>query len=52
MAIKTVPFNIRAFPLKLHKRLKRFAQKEGRTMTWVIIEAVQKYLDQHDVKEK
>jgi predicted transcriptional regulator len=48
MAAKTVPFNIRDFPLSLHKRLKKFAKEDGRTMTWIILKAVEEYLDRQE----
>ena len=48
MAVKTTNFNLRQFPLSLHKRLKKFAQKEGRTMTWIILKAVEEYLDRQE----
>jgi predicted DNA-binding protein len=45
MAEKTSAFNIREFPVKLRKRLKGVAKKEGRTMTWLVIAAVTEYLN-------
>ena len=48
MAAKKVPFNIRDFPASLHKRLKRFAKEDGRTMTWIILKAVEEYLDRQE----
>lgn len=50
MATKITTFNLRGFPSSLHKRLKRFAKKQGRTMTWIILEAVEEYLDKHEGK--
>jgi predicted DNA-binding protein len=50
MSVKKTNFNLRHFPLSLHKRLKKFAKKEGRTMTWIILKAVEEYLDQHEKK--
>ena len=51
MAVKTTNFNLRHFPASLHLRLKKFAKKEGRTMHWVILKAVEEYLDRHEGKE-
>ena len=50
MAKKPVSFVIRSFPAPLHKRLKKFAKKEGRTMGWIILKSVEEYLDREENK--
>ena len=50
MAEKTKAFLIKEFPVKLHKRLKGVAKREGRTMTWLILAAVTEHLDRLDQK--
>jgi hypothetical protein len=50
MAEKQVPFVVRGFPASLHKRLKMFAVKEGRTMHWIILTSVEEYLDREENK--
>jgi hypothetical protein len=50
MAAKTVPFVVRGFPVPLHRRLKKFAKKEGRTMLWVVLRSVEEYLDREETR--
>ena len=50
MSTKTVPFVVRGFTVPLHRRLKRFAKKEGRTMGWIILKSVEEYLDREENK--
>ncbi len=51
MSRQSVAFVVRAFPPQLHKKLKRFSKREGRTMTWIILKAVEEYLDRHEKEE-
>ena len=52
MAEKVTTVNFKRFPQQLHTRLKRFAEREGRTQLWTICEALRQYLDKHDKKKK
>ena len=42
---ETTPFNCN-LPKTLHERFKAKTKKEGRQMTWVIIRAIEQYLDE------
>ena len=52
MVKKPVPFVVRGFPAPLHRRLKKFAKKEGRTMGWIILKSVEEYLDREEKKAR